>query len=269
MVDANTEVKFTEKPFSNYRGIVRDLMISGRKKHSVHGIARFDVTDIRKYFAEKKKEGESHSFSSYLISCIGQAIKKYPFMNSYRKRKKLITFEDVDVSTIIEKEINVQGVVKKMPTNYIVRGVQNKTYQEIQDLIRSAQSLNPNEVNKEADANRNLYFRLPRFIQKLVWLKMERDPFFHKDRSGTVGLTAIGMFTGKLGGWALPITNQSLTFTVGGIGQELRRIDGKIEDREILCITMTIDHDLVDGGPATRFFMHLGDLLENGSGILS
>jgi pyruvate/2-oxoglutarate dehydrogenase complex dihydrolipoamide acyltransferase (E2) component len=44
-------------------------------------------------------------------------------------------------------------------------------------------------------------------------------------------------------------------------------IEGRVEPREILNLTVLFDHDSVDGAPATRFVKRLVELIESGYGL--
>jgi pyruvate/2-oxoglutarate dehydrogenase complex dihydrolipoamide acyltransferase (E2) component len=44
--------------------------------------------------------------------------------------------------------------------------------------------------------------------------------------------------------------------------------DEHIEVREYLSLTITVDHEVIDGAPAARFAARLKELIETGSGIL-
>jgi pyruvate/2-oxoglutarate dehydrogenase complex dihydrolipoamide acyltransferase (E2) component len=44
-------------------------------------------------------------------------------------------------------------------------------------------------------------------------------------------------------------------------------VEGLIEAREILNLTVLFDHDVVDGAPATRFVRRLLELIESGYGL--
>jgi pyruvate/2-oxoglutarate dehydrogenase complex dihydrolipoamide acyltransferase (E2) component len=68
-------------------------------------------------------------------------------------------------------------------------------------------------------------------------------------------------------GWALSPTNYTLQLTVGGIGERPRLVDGELESREFLSLTVTFDHDVVDGAPAARFVQRLTERLEAGYGL--
>ena len=44
-------------------------------------------------------------------------------------------------------------------------------------------------------------------------------------------------------------------------------VDGRIEIREYLSLTVSVDHDIVDGAPETRFAKRLRELMEAGYGV--
>ena len=85
---------------------------------------------------------------------------------------------------------------------------------------------------------------------------------------GTVDLTAIGMF-GKGSSWGIPPARPSLTIIVGGIGEKPGVVDGHIAIREYLSMTISFDHDTIDGAPAARFTQRLKELIESGYGLFN
>jgi len=46
-----------------------------------------------------------------------------------------------------------------------------------------------------------------------------------------------------------------------------RVVNGRIEIREYLCVTISFDHDVVDGAPAARFTRQFKELIERGYGL--
>jgi pyruvate/2-oxoglutarate dehydrogenase complex dihydrolipoamide acyltransferase (E2) component len=44
-------------------------------------------------------------------------------------------------------------------------------------------------------------------------------------------------------------------------------IDGRIEIRDDLRLTVDFDHGIIDGAPAVRFSQRLADLIESGYGL--
>ena len=81
-------------------------------------------------------------------------------------------------------------------------------------------------------------------------------------RTGTVAVTSVGMFGGGSGiGIAAP-TIPSLGIVVGGISSRPRVVDGQITIREVMDLTITVDHRIVDGAAAARFAADLRYLLD-------
>ncbi len=56
--------------------------------------------------------------------------------------------------------------------------------------------------------------------------------------------------------------------TVGGIGEKPGVVDGRIAIREYLSLTISFDHDTIDGAPAARFTQRLKELIESGYGLV-
>ena len=55
--------------------------------------------------------------------------------------------------------------------------------------------------------------------------------------------------------------------TVGGIATKPRYVDGELEPRELLDLTISVDHEVVDGAPAARFARRLAVLVEQAAGL--
>jgi pyruvate/2-oxoglutarate dehydrogenase complex dihydrolipoamide acyltransferase (E2) component len=98
-----------------------------------------------------------------------------------------------------------------------------------------------------------LFFRLVR-----------RFPHIVKQYGGTVMVSSVGMF-GSGAGWGLALPGHALTVTVGGLVSRPALVDGRLENREHLCLTLTFDHDTLDGAPAARFAQCFKTLVESGS----
>jgi len=82
-------------------------------------------------------------------------------------------------------------------------------------------------------------------------------------RFGVVGVTAVGMF-GSGSMWILPLTSATVTVAVGAIAKRPTLVDGGLQEREHLCLTVSFDHDIVDGAPAARFTRRLAELISSG-----
>jgi pyruvate/2-oxoglutarate dehydrogenase complex dihydrolipoamide acyltransferase (E2) component len=194
---------------------------------------------------------------------MAKAVDENKSVQACRKgSKRLAVFDDVDVATAIEREMGGQ----KQPIIYIIRAANRKTFHEIHHEIRAAQ------VNAVEQSWRGLkdFGWLPlvafRAFWPLFWWIKGRSPSVQKRYGGTVGVTAVGMF-GKGAGWGIPINDHTLDLTLGGIAKKPGVIDGHIAIREYLSITLSFNHDLIDGAPAARFTQRLKELIESGYGL--
>jgi hypothetical protein len=135
----------------------------------------------------------------------------------------------------------------------------NKSHDEIRQV--------QNEAGRSTEGTEmRIFASMPGFIRGGYWWVLERKPAAWKARFGTVGLTSVGMF-GTGGGWGIPLSSETLTVTIGGIALKPRLVEGHIQEREFLSLTVSFDHDIVDGGPAARFAQRFKELLESGFGL--
>jgi pyruvate/2-oxoglutarate dehydrogenase complex dihydrolipoamide acyltransferase (E2) component len=228
----------------------------------MHGLLEVDVTGAKaRLKSHKAATSESLSFTAFLAVCLAKAVDEHKAVQAMRKGSKcLVLFEDVDIYLPIEHEM----VGQKQVIPHIIRAANRKTLREIHDEIRAVQARGiPKEAMK--------FMPLPGLLFKpYFWFfgwRGSRNPQLWKKVAGTVGITAVGMF-GNGSGWGIPIPPPTaLMLTVGGIGEKLAVVDGNIVIREYLSLTLSFDHDIIDGAPAARFTRSLKDLIEDGYGL--
>ncbi|MCC7446424.1 MAG: 2-oxo acid dehydrogenase subunit E2 [Anaerolineae bacterium] len=255
------------RPFSKARVGVADVLRLAEHKHIIHGLIEVDVTTARQFIRDyEARTGEQLSFTAFIIACVGKAVDANKLVNTYRwGRRKLITFNDVDVNTMIER-VNPAG--EKVVIPYVVRAANRKTYYAINREIWDIQA-KPIEgpMPKSMQIIADVMLSLPWVLRGIFWRIMAGNPHRWRQWGGTVGVTAIGMF-GEGSGWGVPVTPNTLMVTVGGISRKPGVIEDRIEIREYLSLTVSLDHDIVDGAPAARFAACLKDIIESGYGLL-
>ena len=233
----------------------------GRQKHTVHGLVEFDVSRARETIRKHKVQtGETLSFSAFVLACLGKAIDMNKHMHAYRSwRNRLIIFDEVDVNTLFEVEIDGKKTIRP----HILRGVNKKTFREIHEEIRTFQ-----QEHKSSRESKFIewFVRLPGFARRLFLWVLFKNPQRIKEYYGTVLLTSIGMF-GAGGGWGIPVPNHTLQLTLGGIVKKPGILEDRITIREYLSVTISFDHDIIDGAPAARFTQRLKELIESGYGL--
>ena len=233
----------------------------GLQKHTVHGLVEFDVTRAREAIREHRaRTGESLSFTAFFLACLGKTIDMNKHMHAYRNwRNQLIVFDEVDVNTLFEVEVDG----KKTILPHILRAVNSKTFREIHQEIRAYQ-----QDHRSSGESKLIdrFVLLPGFARRLFLRVLLKNPQFIKDFYGTVLVSSIGMF-GTGSGWGIPVPNHTLQLTLGGIATKPRVFEGRIEEHEVLSVTISIDHDIIDGAPAARFTQRLREFIESGDGL--
>lgn len=250
-------------PFPKVRLRITDFLHLMHDKHVIHSLTELDVTEAREYIRQHKaKTGERLSFTAFFIACLSKAVDEDKYLHAYRKwGNRLVLFDDVDVTTVVEHQVDEVRIA----TPYIIRSANKKSFREIHGEIRTSQQQKAREF-KEVPWYENLFFSLPSALRQLVFKVVGGSPNFRKKVEGTVAVTAVGMF-GKGSAWGIPMTVYTLCLTLGGISEKPGVIQGKIEVREYLSLTVSVDHDIVDGAPLARFMARLKELVESGYGL--
>jgi pyruvate/2-oxoglutarate dehydrogenase complex dihydrolipoamide acyltransferase (E2) component len=250
-------------PVPRIRQVYIDTLHLGHRKHTVHGLFEADVTAARQFIAgHKARTGETLSFTAFVLSCLGQAIDANRYMHALRNwRNQLVLFEEVDATTMFE----VQSGNQRFPLAHVIRAINKRPFRDIHDEIRSFQTARKRQPNPY-ERLLPLYTFVPGPVRRLVWKALFRSPNLTKQNVGTTTLTAVGMF-GEGGGWAITMPLYTLGVALGGIARRPALIGAQIEPREYLSLTLSFDHDIIDGGPAARFAQHFKELLESGQGF--
>lgn len=251
---------FETRPFLKIRRAYGDVLAAARTKDVIHGLIEIDVTNIRHEIARHRAAGGDVSFTAYLLYVVGRAIDEDRTLHAYRRRNRLIIFDDVDANTQIEATVDGQPIVKSV----IVRAINHKSVEALTAEIRAEQRATPTSDRRYRKSL--AYLSLPRPVRRLIWRVLLRRPDLFKLLGGTVAISSVGMF-GPAGGWGIPVSPATLSITVGGVVAKPRYVDGALQPRELLDLTLSFDHAIVDGAPAARFARRLVELIGTCAGL--
>ena len=248
-------------PFPAERNVIVDAGRLASRRHITHGLLEVDVTRPREFMrAHKAQTGESLSFTALIVTCLAQAIQANPSVQGYRNwRNQLVLFNDVDVATPIEAKAD------RVAIPHVIRAANQKTFRQIHDEIRVIQA-NPTR-SAQTGGLVGLAPRVPTFGRDVFYWTIRQNPHWLKRIAGTAIVTSVGMFF-QGSGWGLSfLPYHTLGLTLGGIAQKPSVVNERIEIREHLSLTISIDHDVVDGAPAARFARQFKELVETGYGL--
>jgi len=264
--------RFEERQFPEFRNATIDTLNWGSKRHHIPILLEIDVTAARDAIRDLKKTGQRVSFTGWVVKCLAQAVSEHKFIHSLRQgKRRLVIFDDVDVTIIVERA--VPGAGEMLPMPYIIRKANEKTVVTIHSEIRTAQQQPVVAGEVQIASTRaawltNLFSILPQFVRDLFfWRPLFRDPFLIKRIMGTVSVTSLAM-AGQSGmSWGIPIGIHPLIVAVGAIAKRPGIVDEQIVIREYVGLTVMFDHDVTDGAPVARFIRRLEELMTDGYGL--
>jgi pyruvate/2-oxoglutarate dehydrogenase complex dihydrolipoamide acyltransferase (E2) component len=253
----NTKKGYHSIPLTFNRRAVRASASVTKEKNVIHSVTEIDITEprqiIREYF---EKSGEKISLTAYIVTCLAHVLKDHPMLNSFIKGRKLYVLNDVTVSVLIEREITGE----KVPEPIGIDQAQLKSVFQIQKEIREAKS---KQGDKLGSLSGQAWIRfIPIFLLK-TFIRIADKNIYMARRYGKVCVTAIGMFS-KEAVWFIPHGSATVLLTVGSISDKVVKYNGEIVTREHLCLTVSFDHDIVDGAPAARFMNQLTETIKGG-----
>ena len=255
---------FRIQPIPNSRIATFDVFAVGLKKHHVSALLEIDVTDSREKLRKLRRSGQNISLNAWLIKCICATVEMHPEAAAFKvSKRKLMIFDDVNVSFMVEKEN--QG--RKIPLPLLVEKANHKSISELTAEIESAKGENAEAdtivLNKSTLWYEQLYYKLPGFIRRSTWKLMLSIPRFTYRKMGNVVITSLGMI-GSLNGWFIHRSVHPLSVGIGAVVKKPVVIDKEVKIREILNMTVLIDHDVLDGAPMVRFVKDLTKIIEEG-----
>ena len=85
-------------------------------------------------------------------------------------------------------------------------------------------------------------------------------------KMGNVVVTSVGMM-GKINGWFIQKSIHPVSFGIGSVIRKPLAVGSEVTIREVLNMTVLIDHDIIDGAPMVRVLDDLTSYIENGMEI--
>jgi 2-oxoglutarate dehydrogenase E2 component (dihydrolipoamide succinyltransferase) len=217
------------------RKLIADHMVMS--KHTSPHVTSFvevDVTNIVNWRNRikddfKKKTGENITYTPIFIEAVAKAIRDFPLIN--------VSVDGTRI--IVKKEINI-GMAAALPTgNLIVPVIKNADQLNLTGLTKAVNDL----------ANR----------ARINQLKP------YEIQGGTFTLTNVGTFGNVMG---TPIINQPQVaiMAVGAIRKKPAVIETEYGDviaiRQMMFLSMSYDHRVVDGLLGGSFIRRVADYLE-------
>ena len=226
----------------------------------MYGLMDVDVTTAKRLLAS---HDPPWSLTAFVVASVARAAAAHPQVHTYRNwRGQLVTHHYVDAATMVEISTPHGPVV--MP--HVLRDADIRAVPDLAAELRQVKrdptaSFSGRLLERATPAATRIPGTLPAMNAVMARSVAARQ------RIGTVAVTAVGMF-GAGGGFGItPLSLMSLEVIAGGMSQRPRVVDGQVTVRDVLDLTLAIDHNLVDGAPAARFGAEFRALLESAAVI--
>jgi hypothetical protein len=211
-----------------------------------------DVTTPRQMIREhRSKTGESISLTAYVAACLARAIAQHPILNSARRGRRLVLFDEVNVVCYLERLHGDEPVVGFLT----LRAADRASVRELSMRVRAGQA--------EGAAPPRALRHLPAAFFRPVVRHLARSPRFLSE-AGVVSISNVGAGSGGVPGWGFAPSATTVEVTLGAIATRLALVGGEVREREHLCLTVSLDHDVVDGAAGARFVRTFVDLVASG-----
>lgn len=217
------------------RRLIADHMVMSKQTAPhVTSFVEADVTNMVKWRDQNKKKflekyGENITFTPLFIDAVVKSIKDFPMINISLDGNKII----------IKKDINI-GMAAALPSgNLIVPVVKNADYLNLAGLAKAV-----NDLAKRAREN-----------------KLKPDEI----KDGTFTITNVGTFGNLMG---TPIINQPQVaiLATGAIVKKPAVMETEYGDviaiRQLMFLSLSYDHRIVDGSLGGSFLRRIADYLE-------
>lgn len=253
--------------FPRIRKSYLDVCSLTEKKHHVPILLECDVSESLKKIRLKKDSGEKISLNSWLVKLVGDILAKHHEIAAYvYNDRSFIVFNEIKLLMIMEKTPNG----KPMPLGLLIDKPNEMSIPEIKDCLEEAKNQKVGTkhmlVNKSPGVLETFFCCLLPVLRKFIWKIMLWYPPFAYAKMGNVLYTSVGM-VGQIKGWFVHRTIHPVSFGIGSILKKPVVVDDEVKIREILNVTILLDHDVLDGAPMTRFVQEFVEWVESGHGL--
>ncbi|MCF7924179.1 MAG: 2-oxo acid dehydrogenase subunit E2 [Candidatus Izimaplasma sp.] len=209
-----------EKITSLRRSVVKAMTISKQLIPHTTLIDELDVTELVKFRNEHKEKAAGNNvkltYMAFIVKALTKTIKEYPIINS--------SYDQVNEEIIYRGNINI-GIAVDTPDGLILPNIKN--------------------------ADKLSLFEIADKIEELAKLAKERKIQLDDLQKGTISITNFGAFDAISG---TPIIKHP-EVAILGIGKITKKPvvkDEKIVIADILPLSLTFDHRIIDGADGGR-----------------
>jgi pyruvate dehydrogenase E2 component (dihydrolipoamide acetyltransferase) len=200
--------------------------------------------------------------------------------SSWMERPQVTLTTDADATSLVafrqqaQAEWNLKLSYNTLLVKLVARALQEHPYINVQLLPTGIQTLPDINIGLAVDTERGLMvpvlhnadrktiFEIQEELQKITQHAIDGQSYPDELSGGTFTITNLGMFDIDA---FTPIINppECALLGVGRIVSRPVGVNGQIVLKDMITLSLSFDHRLVDGAPAARFLQRIKTLIEN------
>jgi len=252
----------SEAPWPVLRNVMTTVL-DLQRPHTCLGFATVNVTlALERMRICQQATRRAVSLHAFMMSCAAKAAAEHPAVLTYRHRRRLITFDTVDVGTALRKRVP-DGTW--LPVIWVLRNAERKSLAEIQHEFRAA--VRSDLTDDPGVRARRRVASWPGWLRKFVLRRALENPFRLRQLYGNLQLTNMHApasipfvaFPPHLGTLTLATGTVSTGFVAGAGGQPVAA--------RLMHLGGAIDHDVLDGMSVLAYARRFCELVESAHGL--
>ena len=241
--------------YTGFRRTISAYTKLASKIPAIHATTEINVTGLQEYCKKN-----SFTITAVIIKVLASVQKKYPIINSFIARdkflRKRVYFPDeVDMAVAIE----MSQYDCHFSTMAVFYDINSKSIDELIKEIKETSQLSYEKM--PLSWLLMIMDRLPDLLKSIGISLVLQIPQLRKYIFGTMGFSTLGKYGLKSFD---TLFNLSFGYAIGAIEDKLIVENDTTQVIQILNITQTSDHRVVDGAEASRVLQEIKHILESG-----
>lgn len=234
-----------------------DLGALGVRRRHMAALLEVDVTRARCGLRVANRGGRSTvSFLAWLVKNVASSLALHPAAGA--------AGACINVSIMVERQVADRRIaLPLLITNAATRAVEEIEAQIVlarREPVRAASVV----FGREESLGCRLYDRLPYLLRKRLLDRALSNPLRTPAAMGQAVITSVGM-GGRIRGWFIPKSMHPVCIGIGAVTPKAVVMNGRIEPRQVLHMTVLADQTIVDDAPGSRWISTLVRAMENGA----
>jgi len=213
------------------KAVVKAMTLSKQIVPHTTLMDELDITELvsfRNFYKQKAKEkGVKLTYMAFIIKALTKTIEQYPMFNS--------SFDQDSNEMIYKGSMNI-GIAVDTPDGLIVPNIKN--------------------------ADNLSLFELANEVERLAYLAKERKIQMKDLQGGTISITNFGAFDAMNGTPIIKYPEVAI-LGIGKISKKPVVKDNEIVIGDVLPLSLTFDHRIIDGADGGRFMMQFKEYLRD------